>query len=381
MRPRLAILLLAALSAPPATAGEVAVDPFMRSVESTRFRLVFDYDRPELLRSVYFKDWNPLRDIAGEDGRGREFWGQTRRGVDSTGYVLNDQLETQSWDVLDAFGQGARVRIHSTSPNQPPVTTTYTFLADQPWYVVERTIHFGQRPDSAACQVYAARVNFLNTYRALRWRDVTGAYIQRGYCFAGCVTQGWDGRWLEHISTINGAGFSVAQVYPDSMPPGTPLVRGSGPETFAGWVAPLLPAGRRDTDLTERVLVAFSTSPGDTARLDSLWTLFNADGAWTLGVAPPAGPARLALAVSPNPAAGPVRLAWTMPAAGRARLEVLDLAGRRVALLLDGDAAAGTHARTWNGRGTDGRRVPPGVYLARLVTPHGIATTRIVRNR
>ena len=381
MRPLLATLLLAALTAPPATAGEITVDPFMQTVDTSRLQLTFDYDRPEFLRTVVFKDFHPFLDIAGEDGRGREFWGQTRRGVDSTGFVLNDQLETHEWQVLDDFGLGASIRIWSQSPEQPPVSTTYIFHADQPWFVVERTVHFGERPDSAAYQAYAARVSFLSTYRALRWRDVTGAYIQRGYCFGGCKTQGWDGRWLEHISLANSGSFSVAQIYSDSMPPGTPIVRGSGAESYAGWVAPLVPAGPHTTDVTTRVMVVFSTSPGDTAMLDSLWTLFNDHDGWTLDVPPSAPPGGPRLAVTPNPAAGPARIAWTMPAPARATLEVLDVSGRRIVTLFDGEAPAGAHAREWNGRDALGRTAPPGVYLARLVTPGAVSTARIVRVR
>lgn len=381
MRPLLATLLLAALSAPPATAGEVTVDPFLQTVETSRLELAFDFDRPEFLRTVVFKDYHPFRDIAGEDGRGREFWGQTRRGVDSTGFVLNDQLESHQWEVLESFGPGARVRIWSQSPDQPPVTTTYVFHADQPWFVVERTIHFSQRPDSAAYQAYAARVSFLNSYRALRWRDVTGAYLQRGYCFGGCETPSWDGRWLEHISLSNDGSFGVALIYPDSMPPGTTIVRGSGAESLAGWVAPLAAAGAHDADVTTRLMVAFSTTPGDTAALDSLWTLFNDHGAWTLDAPRPAPPSGPRLAVSPNPAAGPARIAWTMTASARATLEVLDLGGRRVATLFDGEAAAGEHARAWSGRDGHGRAMSPGVYLARLVTPGAVSTTRLVRLR
>lgn len=381
MRPHLAFLLLAALSAPPATAGEVVVDPFMRTVETSRFRMTFDYDRPELVRSLYFKDWNPTRDLAGENGPGLEFWGQSLREVSTTGFVVNNQLEDQSWEVLTDFGAGAALRVWSQSLDQPPVTTLYRFLADQPWFVVERTVHFSQRPDSAACQLYAPRVSFVNSYRALRWRDVSGAYVQRGYCPGGCETPSWDGRWLEHISIAPTDSFSVAQVYPDSTPPGTPIVRGSGPESYSGWVAPLVPAGWKDTDLTTRILVAFSTTPGDTAVLDSLWTLFNDHDGWTLAVAPPAPPARLALAASPNPAAGAVRLAWTMAAPGRARLEVLDAAGRRVALPLDAALPAGPASLAWDGRDDAGRETPPGVYLARLATPAGVATRRIARVR
>lgn len=375
-----AFLLLAALLAPPAAAGVVAVDPYLQVVDTSRLRLVFDLDRPEFLINVFFKDWNPQRDLAGEDGHVREFWGQTRRGVDSTGFVVHERLESHDWQVLDPAGPIVRVRIESRSQGQPPVTTTYTFVADQPWYVVERTVHFGERPDSAAAQFYAARVNFLNSYRALRWRDVDGRYLQRGYCFGGCLTSGWDGRWLEHVSLATADSFSVAQIYPDTLPPDTPIVRGAGPESFAGWVAPLLPAGRRDADFTTRLMVAFSTSAGDTAALDSLWRMFN-DGVYVLDAPPAPAPPRARLAVSPNPAAGPTHVTWTLPLAARATLEVLDVGGRRVATLFAGDATAGVHTSAWSGRDAGGRALPPGVYLARLVTPGGVTSTRIVRIR
>jgi hypothetical protein len=380
MRTLLPILLLAALQAPPAFAGKVLVDPYNQVVETSHIRMTFDWDRPEYAWNVVYKDWNPYIDIAGDEGHAREYWGQTLRGVDSTGFVLNGELETHSWEVLDTVGTLAKIRIRSESPGQPPVTTTYLFEADQPWMVVERTVHFSQHPDSAACQLYAARVDFVNTYRALRWRDVTGAYIQRGYCFGGCETPSWDGRWLEHISITNDAGFSVAQIYPPSMAPGTTIVRGFGPESFAGWVAPLLPAGPHDTDVTTRVLIAFSTHPADTTALDSLWERFQSFS-MTLDAPPTAGRPPLRLDVSPNPVAGTARLAWTLPAAGRVSLELLDVGGRRVAKLLDAEAAAGPQSLAWDGRDATGRAAPPGVYLARLATPGGVATTRVVRIR
>ncbi len=381
MRLQLSILLLAALAVPPVAAGPVVIDPDLQTVDTPRLRLVFDYDRPEWVRTVVFKDYHPSRDLAGEDGRGLECWGQDRRGVDSPGFIRNDQIEEHSWQVLQSSGQDAAVRIWSRTTNQPSVTTTYYFNGLFPWFVVERTIHFSELPDTASYQAYAPRVSFLNYYRALRWRDVTGAYLQRGYCFGGCATPSWDGRWLEHISLSTSTGdFSVAQIYPDTLPPGTMLARGSGPESLAGWVSPIAPAGLHDQDVTTRVMIAFSTVTGDTATLDSLWRKFNSQTEWTLDAAP-APPPALRLAISPNPAAGPSRLAWTLPAAGRARLEVLDLSGRRVATLHDGELPAGAHARAWDGRDDAGRRAPPGVYLARLVTPGAVATARLVRVR
>lgn len=383
MRPSLAFLLATALTAAPAHAGVVTVDAPSQTVESSRLRAIFDFGRPEFLRNLFFKDWNPNVDIAGEDGQVKEFWGQSLREVSSPGYVDNNQLETHTWEVLQSTGSMVRVRVHSESTDQPPVTTTYTFVADQPWFVVQRTVHFSQMPDSAASQYYSPRVAFLSSYRALRWRDVSGRFVQKGYCYNGCQTPSWDGRWIEHISLASQDSFSVAQIYPASLPPGTIIVRGSGPESFAGWVSPLAPAGLRHTDVTTRMMMAFSTAVSDTTKLDSLWTFFNTDGVWTVGVptivAAPA--ARPSLAVSPNPAAGPAHLSWTLPASGRVTLEVLDVTGRRVAALFEGEALAGPHSLRWDGRDAAGRAVPRGVYLARLVTPGAVATTRLVRVR
>jgi flagellar hook assembly protein FlgD len=52
-----------------------------------------------------------------------------------------------------------------------------------------------------------------------------------------------------------------------------------------------------------------------------------------------------------------------------ARLELYDLSGRRVAVLVDGPLASGTHVLRWNGRDPSGAPAGSGVYLARLVTP------------
>ncbi|HEY6507972.1 MAG TPA: hypothetical protein VIY56_08150, partial [Vicinamibacterales bacterium] len=301
MRYPLAILLLAALSAPPAHAGVVTVDAPSQTVESSRLRMIFDFGRPEFLRNLFFKDWSPLLDIAGEDGYAYEFWGQSLRDVNSLGYVDNTQLESHTWEVLQASGPVARIRVQSESTGQPPVTTTYTFVADQPWFMVERKVHFSQLPDSAASQYYSPRVAFLNSYRALRWRDVTGKFVQKGYCYNGCLTPSWDGRWVEHVSLANQDSLSIAQIYPNTMPPGTILVRGSGPESLAGWVSPLAPAGLRNGDVTTRLMVAFSTLASDTTALDSLWALYNAGGPWMVDVpvTPPTAGARPRLAVSP----------------------------------------------------------------------------------
>lgn len=90
------------------------------------------------------------------------------------------------------------------------------------------------------------------------------------------------------------------------------------------------------------------------------------------------GPVRLALAPpAPNPAAGAVSLRFSLPAEGEARVEVLDLLGRRVGQYA-GVFAAGSHGWTWDGRNAGGSRAGAGIYLVRLHTAQGTRTQRLV---
>ena len=87
----------------------------------------------------------------------------------------------------------------------------------------------------------------------------------------------------------------------------------------------------------------------------------------------PAAVTALALAPRENPVRGSGRLDFALPRDGRVRLEVMDVAGRRVATLAEGEFTAGRHTAT-----LDAGTLAAGVYFARLATEHGGATTRIV---
>ncbi len=138
------------------------------------------------------------------------------------------------------------------------------------------------------------------------------------------------------------------------------------------------PAGARGRRI-EPVRVSVSPALRASAAGSRLFALAGSGLPTTLA-APPAPPAAaaLAFAVSPNPARGAAHLGFSLPAAQHARVELFDVAGRRVATLFDGVAAAGAHRVTWEGRSADGAPVADGVYMARLATGTSSVTRRVV---
>jgi flagellar hook assembly protein FlgD len=82
---------------------------------------------------------------------------------------------------------------------------------------------------------------------------------------------------------------------------------------------------------------------------------------------------------SPNPVSSATTLRFGVGDAGRVRLAVYDVAGRRVALLEDGDHAAGEFTQVWDGRDDSGRLVSPGIYVVRIETGSFEGMRKIVR--
>ena len=92
--------------------------------------------------------------------------------------------------------------------------------------------------------------------------------------------------------------------------------------------------------------------------------------------------ARLSLAApSPNPFTASSELAFTLTASEDVRLDIFDVAGRRVTTLIDERLPAGGHAVSWDGRGDDGRECSAGVYFARLATVGESAAKKVVKLR
>ena len=79
----------------------------------------------------------------------------------------------------------------------------------------------------------------------------------------------------------------------------------------------------------------------------------------------------------PNPFNPSTRIDFALATAGHATLEVLDLAGRRLAVLVDGPRHAGAHHVTWDGTDDRGARQAAGVYLYRLTAPGQVLTRKM----
>ena len=135
-----------------------------------------------------------------------------------------------------------------------------------------------------------------------------------------------------------------------------------------GWT---LPAATTDSALV-RVTAFDHAGNSASAASGSLFRIVDP----SLGVGD-SGPARLALArPMPNPARAQTTLHFSLPAAGEARLELVDVTGRRVWIRHE-TLAAGAHAWSWDGHDEAGRALGAGLYLVRLVTPWGTRGTRL----
>lgn len=83
-------------------------------------------------------------------------------------------------------------------------------------------------------------------------------------------------------------------------------------------------------------------------------------------VTPDASAERLRFVVSPNPARGGITVEALLPTQAHCRVEVLDIAGRRLRRLADAVMASGRHRWAWDGRDERGFEAPRGIYLVRL---------------
>ncbi len=80
----------------------------------------------------------------------------------------------------------------------------------------------------------------------------------------------------------------------------------------------------------------------------------------------------------PNPFNPRTTIDFSVPTAGLARVLVYGVDGRRVATLVDRHIEAGPHEIVWNGRDDSDRRLPSGIYYARLEAGGQAATLKLL---
>ncbi|MFN8178058.1 MAG: proprotein convertase P-domain-containing protein [bacterium] len=85
--------------------------------------------------------------------------------------------------------------------------------------------------------------------------------------------------------------------------------------------------------------------------------------------------------VRPNPFGSSADISYSLERSGRAKVEVIDVTGRRVKTLVDADMPAGRNAVSWDGRDSAGRSVAAGMYFVRLSSGGRVDMQRVSRLR
>ena len=143
---------------------------------------------------------------------------------------------------------------------------------------------------------------------------------------------------------------------------------------------------RAGTNETEMLRYKFTSAGVYHIFLDSFGT--NTSGAWTavgrmrcpnLAVGENLPSDRVALgAPAPNPFRTTTLIPFALPQRGAVQVRLIDLQGRRVRSLADGEFPAGQHQLRWDGRDDQGQLVRAGVYFVKLVSADGTAMRRAV---
>ncbi len=79
----------------------------------------------------------------------------------------------------------------------------------------------------------------------------------------------------------------------------------------------------------------------------------------------------------PNPFNPTTTISFSLPSAGRARIEIYNILGRLVAVPHDGMSSAGINQVVWNGRNSAGKPVSSGVYFYRLTADNYTETRKM----
>jgi flagellar hook assembly protein FlgD len=80
----------------------------------------------------------------------------------------------------------------------------------------------------------------------------------------------------------------------------------------------------------------------------------------------------------PNPFNTSTVLRYYLPQADLVLMQIYDSRGREVSRLADHQMDAGYHQITWQGKAADGRELPSGLYIVRLMTSRRATSVKMV---
>ena len=184
----------------------------------------------------------------------------------------------------------------------------------------------------------AARVSVADAYAAFAWEDHRGP----------------DANVYAELRLVNGT-LPAGLWAPDGLPATSALGDQTAPVVGVGNGGGCFVAWEDARDVATNGLDIYAQAFTDLGeKLDA-----------PLGPPPPT----LALGLPrPNPSRGTTIFSLGVPTAAQGRVEVLDVAGRRVRTLVVREFGAGTRELVFDGKDDAGREVPPGVYrvLARV---------------
>jgi hypothetical protein len=182
---------------------------------------------------------------------------------------------------------------------------------------------------------------------------------------------------LNHFDSIAPAVGAIAgHGYEQASAPGTTYTIGPGRAASVIWDR--MANGHRKVSVTFPYGMSYvygAPGKGSATALGMLLAeVFAVFGGHTPGEPVSSPPMRTVLALAapvPNPFNPRTRIAFEVPASGRARLQIFNLRGGLVRTLVDGQLAAGPHTLDWNGEDELGRAVASGVYILRLSAEGG----------
>ncbi|NQU06401.1 MAG: T9SS type A sorting domain-containing protein, partial [Calditrichaeota bacterium] len=80
----------------------------------------------------------------------------------------------------------------------------------------------------------------------------------------------------------------------------------------------------------------------------------------------------------PNPFNQEVKIEFQISRSAHVQLEIYDLAGRRVAELVNSNLSAGRHDVVWDGCTANGNSLPSGIYWARMGSAEDIRSVKLL---